>query len=148
VATVTATTGTISSSTTVQVSTCAVQTILLNLSTTNISTCSTSVDVTLTAIDTNGGFCAGLSVALSAGPTGQANTNELRGSFDITQGLTDASGVFNATWTPVLNDCQQNCSPNVNPMAPNNGVCAADFTGEDTAGGTTSLDVRLTESVQ
>ncbi len=145
-ATVTASSGTISATTSVTVSGCALSAITLNLSSQVIPTCSTSVTLTVNAVDTNSDPCEDLIVRISSlAPI--SGLTRLVGSIALSQGLTNASGDFITTFTPDQTSCQSKCDTAFDPNAPNNGNCEVDFVAEDVSGSIESFRETLGESV-
>lgn len=144
-ATVTAQSGSISQSTTVNVQACDLSQITLVIDPVNITACSTQVTLRATAFDTQAGRCGGVILSFR-GDDPPAGLNLLPGTISPQQGLTDASGELTVQFTPTDTLCQDQCNLNVNPAAPNGGSCAVDFVAEDSTG-IESLPVRLNESI-
>lgn len=118
-ATVTASSGSISGQTTVNVSGCALQSIVVNLSPGILPDCLSQVGVTVSVLDTNGQPCDGETVRIILlDPL--SGVTRLQGSVSPSQGLTNASGEFTGSFTP-SSSCQNDCS----------GVtCEVDIVGE------------------
>lgn len=143
-ATVTARSGTITATTTVNFTSCALDDIILTLNPQVLPSCNTDVMITVTLLDTNGDGCPGERVTLSKKvPTG--SFNELVGNFLRSQGTTDSNGEFTTTFQPDQNSCNNNCDLNFNPMAPNSGDCRLEITAD--GGGLSSFPETLTESL-
>ncbi len=144
-ATVEAQSGTVAGSVTVTFQTCNVSEILLNIVPQNIGSCTgpqAEVEVTATVLDSQGIRCTGTPVVFNVDHP-SSGLNFLSGTIIPQQGVTDANGELQATFTPGV-ACGTDCVA----TGPNGGACEADFTATDTSGNVVSPVVTLSETIQ
>lgn len=139
-ATVTATSGTISATTSVSIISCNLQNLLINVVPQILTSCNGSATVTVTAIDDTGAGCGGVSIAFFADPPGSGLT-ELPGSLNPQQVVTDANGEATSTFNVDSSACQNSCAN------PNPGQCEVDLSAEDNNGNYVTPVVVLSENV-
>jgi hypothetical protein len=142
-ATVTAFSGSITGTTTVNIVSGDLANITLSADTQTIQTCSDEVELTANAADPNGDGVQGVAINFSRRvPSG---FTELKGSFNPTQPRTDSFGDAFATFDIDDNWCSSHCSAS-DPNAPNGGVCVIEITAADITGTFVSGPVRIDEN--
>ncbi len=141
-ATVTATSGSVSGNTSVTVSGCALSGLTLQLNPQTISSCATEVDVTVTAIDTNGDPCEDLIIRIRILDPLSGET-KLPGNLNATSGVTSDLGEFATKFIPDNTTCLQDCRADPNQT----GNCEVDFLAEDSSGSINSGRVTLGENI-
>jgi hypothetical protein len=140
-ATVTARSGSITNTTSVNIVNCQLQDIIItDISPSQINDCNGSAQITVTAIDTNGAGCGGVVIVFYADPPGSGQP-ELSGSLNPPQGVTNANGEARSTFTVNSTNCQAACA------VPTSGDCEVDLSAEDTSGTYPSAVVVLRETV-
>jgi len=144
-ATVTASSGSINGTTTVNVVSGNLSSITLDASPQDLSSCTDLVDLTVEATDPGGTGVAGVTVVFSTSTI--AGLTQLKGSFNPTQPRTDATGVATSVFTPNQSFCSQSCDTANDPNAPNGGACGLRIIAKDVSGAFVSPPVDLTESI-
>lgn len=144
-ATVTARSGTISGTTTVQTASGNLSFISLDAFPNDISFCTETVDLEVVAEDPNGNGIPNITIKFERSTP--MNRTELAGSINPTQPKTDGTGIAVAVFTPSQNFCDQNCSLASDPNAANGGACGVQIVATDITGAFRSSPVIVTESI-
>jgi hypothetical protein len=146
-ATVTAFSGSIMGTTTVNVVTGNLSSISIDSVTpSSVSTCNDMLTVAVSATDPNGDGVANVTIVFTT--TAIAGTSLFQGGFSPSQPRTDATGVATTVFTINQTFCNQSCSPSSDPNAPNAGHCGIQITAKDVSGAFVSQPVQVTSSIQ
>jgi len=140
-ATVTARSGSISASTSVNVVNCNLTNLTIefaNPSQVPLSSCANGVDFIVRALDNSNNGCGGVSVEMFSDPPTGAGLVEMMGTFIPSSGTTDAAGEFRSRFTPNAT-CPTDCG------SPND--CEAEVYASDSGAAFFSNSLTLSENV-
>ncbi|MBI3449133.1 MAG: Ig-like domain-containing protein [Acidobacteria bacterium] len=144
-ATVTAFSGSIMGTTSVNVVSGNLSSVSLDADVQSLSTCTQTVTFTASATDPNNNGVAGLTIVFQT--TSIASRNLLQGSFNPTQPKTDVNGDAVSVFTPAQSFCSQNCSPTATPTPPNGGACGIQVVAKDVSGAFVSPPIQVTTAI-
>jgi hypothetical protein len=146
-ATVTAASGSITGSTTINVVSGNLSSISIDdVQPGDVSTCSDLITVFVSARDPNDNGVAGVTIVFTT--MAIPNTTLLPGGFNPTQLHTDPNGEASSNYTINQSACSSSCSPSADPNSPNGGHCSLQIQAKDISGAFVSGLAQVTSSIR